>query len=176
MAASISHRLQIVCLVPETGDPELKRQAEQQKIKLLSMRKGERQLRRALQEFVFALSRQSHVGWRNRPLPFSDRQSQSVLGCGDSANELPDAAEWPVPFQIRARQQWNLPAAGNRALYGSLEGEAAVVEIFRWRRLVLFRRRNYQPDPNGGSLWAHLLIDNLQKLDETLELVSVGET
>ena len=32
--------LQIVCLVPETGDPELKQQAEQQKIKVLSMRKA----------------------------------------------------------------------------------------------------------------------------------------
>jgi hypothetical protein len=60
------------------------------------------------------------------------------------------------------------------ALFGSLEGEAAVAEIFRWRQgRFYFEEGIISQVQTVNRPWAHLLIDNLQKLDETLELASV---
>jgi uncharacterized protein DUF4388 len=60
------------------------------------------------------------------------------------------------------------------AVYGSLEGESAVAEIFRWRQgRFYFEEGIISQEQSVNRPWAHLLIDNLQKLDETLELVSV---
>ena len=52
--------------------------------------------------------------------------------------------------------------------------EAAVAEVFRWRQgRFYFEEGIISQDQTVNRPWAHLLIDNLQKLDETLELVSV---
>ena len=60
------------------------------------------------------------------------------------------------------------------AIFGELEGEAAVAEIFRWRQgRFYFEEGIISQEQTVDRPWAHLLIDNLQKLDETLELVSV---
>ena len=60
------------------------------------------------------------------------------------------------------------------AQFGSLEGEAAVAEIFRWRQgRFFFEEGIISQVQTVNRPWAHLLIDNLQKLDETLELASV---
>jgi hypothetical protein len=60
------------------------------------------------------------------------------------------------------------------AVYGSLEGESAVAEIFRWRQgRFYFEEGIISQEQTVNRPWAHLLIDNLQKLDETLELVGV---
>jgi hypothetical protein len=60
------------------------------------------------------------------------------------------------------------------AIYGSLEGELAVAEIFRWRQgRFYFEEGIISQEQTVDRPWAHLLIDNLQKLDETLELVSL---
>jgi hypothetical protein len=60
------------------------------------------------------------------------------------------------------------------AVFGSLEGEAAVAEIFRWRQgRFYFEEGIISQIQTVNRPWAHLLIDNLQKLDETLELASV---
>jgi Domain of unknown function (DUF4388) len=64
--------------------------------------------------------------------------------------------------------------AVRHALFGSLEGEAAVAEIFRWRQgRFYFEEGIISQEQTVSRPWAHLLIDNLQKLDETLELISV---
>ena len=64
--------------------------------------------------------------------------------------------------------------AVRHAIFGSLEGEAAVAEIFRWRQgRFYFEEGIISQEQSVDRPWAHLLIDNLQKLDETLELVSV---
>ena len=63
------------------------------------------------------------------------------------------------------------------AVYGTLEGEAAVAEIFRWRQgRFYFEEGIISQVQTVDRPWAHLLIDNLQKLDETLELVSVPQS
>jgi Domain of unknown function (DUF4388) len=60
------------------------------------------------------------------------------------------------------------------AVFGSVEGEAAVAEIFRWRQgRFYFEEGIISQVQTVNRPWAHLLIDNLQKLDETLELASV---
>jgi len=60
------------------------------------------------------------------------------------------------------------------AVFGTLEGESAVAEIFRWRQgRFYFEDGIISQVQTVDRPWAHLLIDNLQKLDETLELVSV---
>lgn len=64
--------------------------------------------------------------------------------------------------------------AVRHAVFGELEGEAAVAEIFRWRQgRFYFEEGIISQEQTVDRPWAHLLIDNLQKLDETLELVSI---
>ena len=64
--------------------------------------------------------------------------------------------------------------AVRHAVFGSLEGKSAVAEIFRWRQgRFYFEEGIISQEQTVDRPWAHLLIDNLQKLDETLELVSV---
>ena len=61
------------------------------------------------------------------------------------------------------------------AVYGSLEGEAAVAEIFRWRQgRFYFEEGLISQAHTVDRPWAHLLIDNLQKLDETLDVAAVS--
>ncbi|HXX40900.1 MAG TPA: DUF4388 domain-containing protein [Chthoniobacterales bacterium] len=64
--------------------------------------------------------------------------------------------------------------AVRHATFGSLEGEPVVAEIFRWRQgRFYFEEGVISQVQSVDRPWPHLLIDNLQKLDETLELVSV---
>lgn len=61
------------------------------------------------------------------------------------------------------------------ALYGSLEGESAVAEIFRWRQgRFFFEEGIISQIQTVDRPWAHLLIDNLQKLDETMDVATVS--
>ncbi len=60
------------------------------------------------------------------------------------------------------------------AVFGTLEGEAAVAEVFRWRQgRFYFEEGIISQIETVDRPWAHLLIDNLQKLDETMELVGL---
>ena len=59
------------------------------------------------------------------------------------------------------------------AIYDSLEGEGAVAEIFRWRQgRFFFEEGIISQVQTVDRPWTHLLIDNLQKLDETMGVVS----
>ena len=61
------------------------------------------------------------------------------------------------------------------ATYGSIEGESAVAEIFRWRQgRFYFEEGIISQVQTVQRPWNHLMIDSLQKLDETMELVSVA--
>jgi hypothetical protein len=61
------------------------------------------------------------------------------------------------------------------AVYASLEGEPAVAEIFRWRQgRFFFEEGIISQVQTVNRPWTHLLIDNMQKLDETMHLVSVA--
>jgi hypothetical protein len=63
------------------------------------------------------------------------------------------------------------------AVFGSLEGESAVAEVFRWRQgRFYFEEGIISQVQTVDRPWAHLLIDNLQKLDETMELSASGQS
>ena len=58
---------------------------------------------------------------------------------------------------------------------GTLEGEAAVAEIFRWRQgRFFFEEGIISQIQTVNRPWTHLLIDNLQKLDETMHMMNVA--
>ncbi len=61
------------------------------------------------------------------------------------------------------------------AAYGELESEPALAEIFRWRQgRFYFEEGIISQAQTVDRPWAHLLIDNLQKLDETLNLATIA--
>lgn len=61
------------------------------------------------------------------------------------------------------------------AAYGALEGEGALAEIFRWRQgRFYFEEGIISQAKTVERPWAHLLIDNLQKLDETLDVATLA--
>jgi Domain of unknown function (DUF4388) len=63
------------------------------------------------------------------------------------------------------------------ATYGSLEGEAAVAEVFRWRQGRFFFEEGIISQVQTVTRpWTHLLIDGLQKLDETMQMLSVSNS
>ena len=61
------------------------------------------------------------------------------------------------------------------AAYGTLEGEGALAEIFRWRQgRFYFEEGIISKEQSVNRPLAHLLLDNLQKFDETLEVATVA--
>jgi hypothetical protein len=61
------------------------------------------------------------------------------------------------------------------ATFDSLEGEGAVAEIFRWRQgRFFFEEGIISQFQTVNRPWTHLLLDNLQKLDETMGVVATG--
>lgn len=61
------------------------------------------------------------------------------------------------------------------AAYGGLQGEGALAEIFRWRQgRFYFEEGIISQDQSVNRPLAHLLLDNLQKFDETLEVAAVA--
>jgi hypothetical protein len=59
------------------------------------------------------------------------------------------------------------------AAYGTLEGEGALAEIFRWRQgRFYFEEGIISQEQSVDRPLAHLLLDNLQKFDETLEVAT----
>ncbi len=60
------------------------------------------------------------------------------------------------------------------ASYSTVEGEPAMAEIFRWRQgRFYFEEGIISQAKTVDRPWAHLLIDSLQKLDETLDLAAL---
>ena len=60
------------------------------------------------------------------------------------------------------------------AAYGTLEGEGALAEIFRWRQgRFYFEEGIISQEQSIDRPLAHLLLDNLQKFDETLQVANV---
>ena len=61
------------------------------------------------------------------------------------------------------------------AAYGTLEGEGALAEIFRWRQgRFYFEEGIISQEQSVNRPLAHLLLDNLQKFDETLEVATAA--
>ncbi len=170
--------LKILCLTSETADPDFREQAEHQKIALIATDISARQLRRQLRAIVAAFDRKS-----GPPAEGVD-PCHSLVG---NLNQFSAAEILQMSCLGQRSGRFTFKSGrGNseiylhhgmirHAVYGSLEGEDAVAEIFRWRQGRFYFEEGIisqvQTVTRPGT---HLLIDNLQKLDETMN--SVGLT
>jgi hypothetical protein len=168
--------LRIVCLTPKPHDNDLVMDAQQQKITLLSIERSESYLRHHLRNIVRSVSNQvvipaegidpchSLIGNLNQ---FSAAEILQMSCLGQRSGRFTFKS-------ARGNSEIYLQLGSIRhAVFGTLEGEAAVAEIFRWRQgRFYFEEGIISQVQTVDRPWAHLLIDNLQKLDETLELVT----
>ena len=163
--------LKVVCLSPKTKEADST--AEQQQITRISSDCSERSLRKQLQAFVESLAQggtpaegidpcHSLIGNLNQ---FSAAEILQMSCLGQRSGRFTFKSG-------RGNSEIYLAHGSVRhAVYGSLEGESAVAEIFRWRQgRFYFEEGIISQVQTVDRPWAHLLIDNLQKLDETLEL------
>ena len=167
--------LKIVCLSPKTKDGEAA--AEQQKITRIASDSSEGRLRRELRGFISSLAHggtpaegidpcHSLIGNLNQ---FSAAEILQMSCLGQRSGRFTFKSG-------RGNSEIYLAHGSVRhAVYGSLQGELAVAEIFRWRQgRFYFEEGIISQVQTVDRPWAHLLIDNLQKLDETLELSATG--
>lgn len=168
--------LRILCVVPTRHTAEPMAAAQEQNVRMVSS-VSLRTLRRGLAAFV-----QSLEGASEAPSEGID-PCHSLIG---NLNQFSAAEILQMSCLSQRSGRFTFKSSrGNseiylqqgsvrHAVYGSLEGEAAVAEIFRWRQgRFYFEEGIISQEQTVNRPWAHLLIDNLQKLDETLELVGV---
>jgi len=169
--------LRIACLLHDRCQSGLEATAREQNIELLSMPRNDQRLRANLNRFVRSLD--SHAGTAAEGID----PCHSLIG---NLNQFSAAEILQMSCLSQRSGRFTFKSSrGNseiylqqgsvrHAVFGSLEGEAAVAEIFRWRNgRFYFEEGIISQDQTVNRPWAHLLIDNLQKLDETLELVGV---
>ncbi len=169
--------LEILCLPSERPSAALESQAEQQKITLVATDVSDRQLRRQLRAIVAKFEHRSGT-----PTEGID-PCHSLIG---NLNQFSAADVLQMSCLGQRSGRFTFKSGrGNseiylhhgivrHAVYGTLEGEAAVAEIFRWRQgRFYFEEGIISQIQTVDRPWAHLLIDNMQKLDETLEMVSM---
>lgn len=168
--------LHILCLAPRKRSPERVMEAEQQKITLVASDRSENYLRRQLHHAVRQAGTQtispvegidpchSLIGNLNQ---FSAAEILQMSCLGQRSGRFTFKSG-------RGTSEIYLQLGSVRhAVYGTLEGESAVAEIFRWRQgRFYFEEGIISQVQTVDRPWAHLLLDNLQKLDETLELVT----
>ncbi|HME89462.1 MAG TPA: DUF4388 domain-containing protein [Chthoniobacterales bacterium] len=169
--------LTIACLLHSARGPEVSSRAKEQDVKLLSIGGSARRLRASLARFVQSLD--SHAGTAAEGFD----PCHSLIG---NLNQFSAAEILQMSCLSQRSGRFTFKSGrGNseiylqqgairHAVFGSVEGEAAVAEIFRWRQgRFYFEEGIISQEQTVNRPWAHLLIDNLQKLDETLQLVSV---
>jgi hypothetical protein len=169
--------LVIACLLYDRPHPEAQVTARDQNIELLSMSRSTGRLRAKLNRFVRTLD--SHPGTAAEGID----PCHSLIG---NLNQFSAAEILQMSCLSQRSGRFTFKSGrGNseiylqqgavrHAVFGSLVGEAAVAEIFRWRQgRFYFEEGIISQEQTVNRPWAHLLIDNLQKLDETLELVGV---
>lgn len=169
--------LKILCLVPQKIETDVAISAEQQDIKIVVSTQRRGRLERILKNLVRLIERPA------APAAEGIDPCHSLIG---NLNQFsaPEILQMSCLSQRSGRFTFK-SARGNseiylqhgsirHAVFNSLEGESAVAEIFRWRQgRFYFEEGIISQVQTVDRPWAHLLIDNLQKLDETLELVSM---
>ncbi len=168
--------LDIVCLTPGVKDSGLREEAALQNIQLVATECRDRQLRRQLRGIV--------AGFREPAATAAEGidPCHSLIG---NLNQFSAAEILQMSCMSQRSGRFTFKSKrGNseiylhhgmvrHAVYESLEGEAAVAEIFRWRQgRFYFEEGIISQVQTVNRPWTHLLIDNLQKLDETLQMVT----
>ncbi len=165
--------LGIICLASGRPDEVLQAEADQQKISIIVSDISTPRLRRKLRGTVAAFER-----FASSPAEGLD-PCHSLIG---NLNQFPAAEVLQMSCLGQQSGRFSFKSGrGNaeiylhhgmirHALYGTLEGEAAVAEVFRWRQgRFYFEEGIISQVQTVNRPWNHLLIDHLQKLDETLE-------
>jgi hypothetical protein len=168
--------LKIACVVSEKLQDKQIAQAEQQAI-LRIARKQRRRLEQELKRFVLTLERSATT-----PAEGVD-PCHSLIG---NLNQFTAAeilqmsclSQRSGRFMFKSGrgncEVYLQHGAVRHAVFGPLQGEAAVAEVFRWRQgRFYFEEGIISQAQTVDRPWAHLLIENLQKFDETLELAAV---
>ncbi len=168
--------LQILCLARKPLEEGLNELADQQKILLVFASRSDRRLRGQLRRFA------EDVGAQVNEASEGIDPCHSLIG---NLNQFSAAEILQMSCLGQRSGRFTFKSGrGNseiflqhgsvrHAVFGTLEGEAAVAEIFRWRQgRFYFEEGIISQVQTVDRPWAHLLIDNLQKLDETLELSS----
>lgn len=168
--------LRIACLL-QSSSSDTSLRAREQDLELLALPRSVQRLRAILSRFVSSLDSQAGTA------------AEGVDPCHSLVGNLNQFSAAEI-LQMSCLSQRSgrftfKSGRGNseiylqqgsirHAIFGSVEGEAAVAEIFRWRQgRFYFEEGIISQEQTVNRPWAHLLIDNLQKLDETLELVSL---
>jgi hypothetical protein len=170
--------LRIVCLTHRI-EPDFTRAIEQQKLQCILTRMGKRRLRFRLRDWVGSLD--THSGDASEGID----PCHSLIG---NLNQFSAAEILQMSCLGQRSGRFTFKSGrGNseiylhhgsvrHAVFGSLEGEAAVAEVFRWRQgRFYFEEGIISQVQSVDRPWAHLLIDNLQKFDETLEVSSMSQ-
>ncbi|MDQ3118816.1 MAG: DUF4388 domain-containing protein [Verrucomicrobiota bacterium] len=168
--------LQIVCVISPSQEQGSIETTEQQKIITITTNSGDGRLRALLHKFVRSLD--GH----------STEASEGIDPCHSLIGNLNQFSAAEIlqmsclsqrtgRFTFKSRRGnseiYLQHGALRHALYESLEGESAIAEIFRWRQgRFYFEEGIISQVQTVDRPWAHLLIDNLQKLDETMEFSS----
>ena len=164
---------------PKPHSAEFIQTAQQQKITRIASSRNERALRRQLNTFVRSLAQggtptegidpcHSLIGNLNQ---FSAPEILQMSCLGQRSGRFTFKSG-------RGNSEIYLAHGSVRhAVFGSLEGEEAVAEIFRWRQgRFYFEEGIISQVQSVDRPWAHLLIDNLRKLDETMELSATSQS
>lgn len=170
--------LEIACLLTQSPNGSITAQAEEQQIRLINTMCSDRQLRRHLRAIVTRSGRgraqsaegidpcHSLIGNLNQ---FSAAEILQMSCMGQRSGRFTFKSG-------RGTGEIYLHHGMVRhATYDTLEGEAAVTEVFRWRQGRFFFEEGLISQVQTVTRhWTHLLIDNLQKFDETMEMVSAS--
>lgn len=169
--------LKIVCLIYGRPARETLAAAKQQNIELIASAQQPGRLKRALARSLRSVEKST------APASEGIDPCHSLIGnlSQFSAAEILQMSclsQRSGRFTFKSRRGnseiYLQQGAIRHAVFGSVEGEAAVAEIFRWRQgRFYFEEGIISQVQTVNRPWAHLLIDNLQKLDEALELASV---
>jgi Domain of unknown function (DUF4388) len=167
--------LKIACISWEPLDAEQTAQAERQDLRTIPS-KHRAQLEKELKQFVFLLEKSAGT-----PAEGVD-PCHSLIG---NLNQFTAAEILQMSCLSQRSGRFTFKSSrGNsevylqhgavrHAVFGSLEGEEAIAEVFRWRQgRFYFEEGIISQAHTVDRPWAHLLIENLQKFDETLELAT----
>jgi hypothetical protein len=170
--------LRILCAPWQRLTDDLLDQAERQQIVTVDGTASSKRLRREVMQFVESLAHH-----RNVPEEGID-PCHSLIG---NLNQFSAAEILQMACLSQRSGRFTFKSSRGKseiflhhgsvrhAVYGTLEGEAAVAEVFRWRQgRFYFEEGLISHAHSVNRPWAHLLIDNLQKLDETLDVATLN--
>jgi hypothetical protein len=169
--------LKIVCLVNDRPEKEPVAAARQQNVELIASNQQQGRLRRAIARSLRSVEKSTTTAAEGIDPCHSLIGNLNQFSAAEIL-QMSCLSQRSGRFTFKSRRGnseiYLQQGAIRHAVFGSVEGEAAVAEIFRWRQgRFYFEEGIISQVQTVNRPWAHLLIDNLQKLDETLDLASV---